>query len=98
MAFSKKNGEQMAKQGSGRSIKGYWTLGVLGILVLVAASWAANFYLTDSANQIKQRQQVQTIAEVLARGLSANIQQRTSLVHGLANQEITATALDMDEP
>ncbi|MEW8324943.1 MAG: phosphomannomutase/phosphoglucomutase [Candidatus Thiodiazotropha taylori] len=71
---------------------------MLGILVLVAASWAANFYLTDSANQIKQRQQVQTIAEVLARGLSANIQQRTSLVHGLANQEITATALDMDEP
>ncbi|MEW8255555.1 MAG: phosphomannomutase/phosphoglucomutase [Candidatus Thiodiazotropha taylori] len=67
-------------------------------MVLVAASWAANFYLTDSANQIKQRQQVQTIAEVLARGLSANIQQRTSLVHGLANQEITATALDMDEP
>ncbi|MCG8124747.1 MAG: phosphomannomutase/phosphoglucomutase, partial [Candidatus Thiodiazotropha taylori] len=71
---------------------------MLGILFLVAASWAANFYLTDSANQIKQRQQVQTIAEVLARGLSANIQQRTSLVHGLANQEITATALDMDEP
>lgn len=98
MAFSKNNGEQMAKQGSGRSIKGYWTLGVLGILVLVAASWAANFYLTDSANQIKQRHQVQTIAEVLARGLSANIQQRTTMIHGLANQEMTAAALDMDDP
>ncbi|MET0080412.1 MAG: hypothetical protein ABW119_18295, partial [Candidatus Thiodiazotropha lotti] len=93
MVFSKNNGEQMAKQGSGRSIKGYWTIGVLGILVLVAASWAANFYLMDNANQIKQQHQVQTIAEVLARGLSANIQQRTDLINGLANQEMTAAAL-----
>ena len=98
MVFSKKNGEQMAKQGSGRSIKGYWTIGVLGILFLVVASWAANFYLANSVDQAKQRQQVRTIAEILAAGVSANIQQRTDLIGSLANQATTATLFDMDDP
>ncbi|MEJ2619318.1 MAG: phosphomannomutase/phosphoglucomutase, partial [Candidatus Thiodiazotropha sp.] len=98
MALSNKSGEKMAKQGSGRSIKSYWMLGVIGILVLVAASWAANFYLGQRADQTKQRQQAQALAELLAAGFSANIQQRTNLVNNLAGQATTAVLFDLEDP
>jgi phosphomannomutase/phosphoglucomutase len=97
MAFSKKNGDQMAKQGSGRSIKGYWMLGVIGLLVLIAVSWVADLYLAQRSDQSKQRKQVQTIAEILAAGFRANIQQRTDLINSLAGQATIASLFDMED-
>jgi phosphomannomutase/phosphoglucomutase len=97
MALSIKNRDQVAKQGSGRSIKSYWMASVIGVLVLVAAGWAANFYLAQGADQTNQRQKVQALAEILAAGFSAVIQQRTNLVNNLAGQAAIAALFDRQD-
>lgn len=97
MGFTKKNGDQMAKQGSGRSIRGYWMIGVFGLLILVAAAWAADYYLGQNAKQADQRLHTKAIAETLAAGLSSGIQQQIDLIRGLASQVGTSALLDLDD-
>lgn len=97
MGFTNKNGTQMAKQGSGRSIQSYWMIGVIGLLILVGSAWAADYYMAEEANQTKRLKQAQAIAKTLALGFSASLQQRTELIHGLANQLGAAALFDLND-
>jgi phosphomannomutase/phosphoglucomutase len=98
MSFSKKSGERMARQGSGRSIRSYWMIGVIGLLLLISAAWAADFFLGQSVDQEKRHEQVETIAQTLARGFSDGIEQRVDLISGLANQLGNSAQFNLDDP
>ncbi len=98
MGFAKKNGDQMAKQGSGRTIRGYWMIGVFGLLILVVAAWAADYYLAQNAKQANQQFHTKAVAQTLAEAVSAGIQQQIDLIRGLASQVGTSALFDLNDP
>ena len=98
MGFAKKNGDQTAKQGGGRSIRGYWMIGVIGFLVLVAAAWSAVFFQNQIAGLTQQQQHTKAAAQALAGAFSAMIRQQSTLIRGLATQPGMAELFDQSDP
>jgi phosphomannomutase/phosphoglucomutase len=97
MGTAKISGERTAKQGSGRSIRGYWMIGVIGLLILSILAWAANLYQAYSADLSKQRQHAQSVAHLLAESFSTIIQQKNQLIRGLADQAEMAYLFELDD-
>lgn len=86
MGFLKSSGEGSSQQNGGRTIRGYWLLGVLGVLVLTALAWSYVVYQNMLADQASQKRQIQSITQLVAGSISTNIQQRLALIQGLAQQ------------
>jgi phosphomannomutase / phosphoglucomutase len=98
MGFSKKNGDQAAKRGSGRSIRSYWMIGVFGLLLLVATSWVAVFFAAQTEKQVQQQQQSKIAASLLAESFNALIQQQINLISSVAGQVTVNGVFSEDDP
>ncbi|MCU7803161.1 MAG: phosphomannomutase/phosphoglucomutase [Candidatus Thiodiazotropha sp. (ex Lucinoma borealis)] len=94
MGFTKKTGEQKIQQGSGRSIRGYWTIGVIGLLILTAAVWSYLFYQNQLTTQAQQKKQTKAITQALAISITTILKQRMELIQGLAHQPALAELFD----
>jgi phosphomannomutase/phosphoglucomutase len=86
MGFLKRNGERNYQQNSGRTIRGYWLLGVIGLLVAMLATWAYLGYQNYVSTQSNNKRQMASIAQMLAGSISTNLQQQLTLIQALARQ------------
>ncbi|MES9970118.1 MAG: phosphomannomutase/phosphoglucomutase [Candidatus Thiodiazotropha sp.] len=86
MGFLKRSGEQNNLQSGGRTIRGYWLLGVIALLVVTAAVWAYLVYQNLTSTQASHKQQVESTAQLLAGSISSVLQQRMAQIQGLARQ------------
>ncbi|MEW8226641.1 MAG: phosphomannomutase/phosphoglucomutase [Candidatus Thiodiazotropha endolucinida] len=90
MGLLKRNGETNKQQGGGRTIRGYWLLGVLGLLILTVAAWSYLFYQNQVTTQASHKQQVKSVAQILAGSISTILQQQSALIQGFARQPAIA--------
>ncbi|MEW8164612.1 MAG: hypothetical protein AB2798_18110, partial [Candidatus Thiodiazotropha endolucinida] len=90
MGFLQRNGETNKQQGGGRTIRGYWLLGVLGLLILTVAAWSYLFYQNQVTTQASHKQQVKSVAQMLAGSISTILQQQSALIQGFARQPAIA--------
>jgi phosphomannomutase/phosphoglucomutase len=86
MGFLKRNGVRSNRQNGGRTIRGYWLLGVIGLLVVTLATWAYLSYQNHVSTQSSQKRQMQSIAQMLAGSISTVLQQQLTLIQALARQ------------
>jgi phosphomannomutase/phosphoglucomutase len=94
MGFLKKSGEGKSLQSGGRTIRGYWLIGVLGMLVLTILAWSYVYYQNLLAGQANQAQQARSIAQLLASSIGSNLRQQQALIQGLARQPGLADLFD----
>jgi phosphomannomutase/phosphoglucomutase len=86
MGFLKRDGESSDRQSGGRTIRGYWLQGIIGLLVAMAITWAYLGYHNNVSTQSGEKRQVETAAQLLAAAISTNLQQQSALIQGLARQ------------
>lgn len=98
MGLAKSTGEPINQQGGGRTIRGYLMLGVVGLLVLIAAAWSSLFFQTQSVTQDLQKQHAKAATQALAGSVTATLQQRRELIQGLARESGLAKLFDQTVP
>jgi phosphomannomutase/phosphoglucomutase len=86
MGLLKRNGEGSKSKSGGRTIRGYWLLGVIGLLIVMVVTWAYLSYQNYVSTQSGQKRQMESVAQLLAGSISANLQQQLALIQGLARQ------------
>ncbi|MEW8508296.1 MAG: phosphomannomutase/phosphoglucomutase [Candidatus Thiodiazotropha sp.] len=87
MGLLKTSGDGKGQRNGGRTIRGYWLLGVIGVLVLTVLAWAYVVYQNMMAEQATQKRQVKSMSQMLADSISSDIEQRLALIQGLAQQQ-----------
>jgi phosphomannomutase/phosphoglucomutase len=86
MGFLKNTGEGSSQANGGRTIRGYWLLSVIGLLILIVAVWGYLIFQNQQSSHSNAKQQVNSAAQVIAGSIATNLEHQLSLIQSLARQ------------
>jgi phosphomannomutase / phosphoglucomutase len=86
MGLTKSSGDKERGASQGRSIRGYWAVGVIGLMLMTAVAWTALFFQSQNVTGTQLKRQTQAAAQAIAASLEVLNQQRRELIEGLSKQ------------
>lgn len=98
MGLTKSSGDKKKGSTRGRSVRGYWAMGVMGLLLLTTIAWAALFFQSQTATNAQHKRHTLAASQAIAASLELLIQQRRELIKGLAGQPQLAQVFALGDP
>ena len=97
MGLMKRKGKAEKQMQGGRSIRGYWLIGALGMLVLTLAATAAIYFQSEASHIAQAKQQTQAAAQAIANHVEEINRQRRELIENLSRQPLLIDRFEMGD-
>lgn len=94
MGLTKSTGGTDKKPLGGRGVRGYWLIGVLGLLLLTLMAAAAIYFQSEAASTSRMKRQTQAAAQAVANHVEVLNQQRREMIKELALQPQLASLFE----